>query len=251
MSDIVPFTDAALATIGKAASAVMARCQPVMNLWGRSHSNFVWDAQVVGAEYSPMRRLRQVAAELQKKQAAMREAEFSIRKRFIEMKIKRRDAQAETDQLRRELLEIEAEDLESQLAASERPYRGACEDVVHLGKLHDALLRAINADGVPTQADFEREESHYWVRRSFAQSLRDMREFGRICKGEQELLEQIGLDPLVVQHMMAEFLNSYRGSVDVSGAKIDAFLDECSVKFAGAVTAKMQRTGFDLAASRD
>jgi hypothetical protein len=242
MSDIELFRNGQLATISGEAVATMDRCRPAIEMWGRSHSDLSWQLLVVGAEHSPIRRLRQVAAELQRKEAAMREAAFGLRKKLVEIKIKRRDATLESDRLRAELLELEAEELEAQISALERPYRGACEDVRQLGLLHDALLQGMGGR-MPTAEDFEKEEAGYWVRRAFAQSLRDVRECGRICKGEQELLEQLGFDPDSVQRMMVEFLHEQQASSRVDGTALDEFLARCTDKFTPVVVDKLRRSG--------
>ena len=53
----------------------------------------------------------------------------------------------------------------------------------------------------------EKAEVKYWLTRSFRQSLRDVRESGTITKGEQELLEQLGLDPLTILKEHRDFLS--------------------------------------------
>jgi len=189
--------------------------------------------------------MRKVVAELQKKKLAMVEAKYKVLKNKKSAEMKRDEATRELNPLKKEYLELEAEELEIMSDLVEQPYQGAMREVIELTILHDALEKKIRKEnnGKLDEEVFEREESKYWVKRSFAQSLRDMRQSGKITTGNQELLEQIGLDPSVVKKILEHFIELNRGDTNPSGYNIEQFLEECAEKYHTAAASKMERMG--------
>jgi len=206
----------------------------------------------IGGEYSDSRRLRQVAAELQRKKDALLEAKYNFLERCAKAEIKKVEAEEEQDPLKKKLKEIQAEKLAAQATMVERPYIGAMKDVVELSKLHDSIVERIKAEyGKADEETFEIDEAKYWVKRSFAQSLRDIRERGCITKGEQELIEQIGLDPLIVDRVLKSYLSEFNNTVNslkeskqevgASSSCFESFLNVCADEFYKAASEKLKR----------
>lgn len=232
----------ALATTAEAA---LVRCDHATKIWTHSRSGMMLRNMTIGGEHSPMRRMRQVAAELQRKQQAMVEAKYKVLKRKLEARMKREEAEsAPPEGLTQAMLILEAEELEAMASMVEQPYIGAMREVVELGHLHDALEKQIRAKyGRLDEEIFEQEEAHYWVRRGFAQSLRDMRQSGVIGAGNQELLEQIGLDPLVIQKILKEYLEGSRGTSNPNSKRLEDFLDKCAETYSQAAGERVKRLG--------
>jgi len=222
----------------------LEKCEHATKIWNRSRSGMMLRNMIVGGEYSSLRQMRQVAAEIKNKSMAMIEAKYSFLKAKKKAQIKRKKAEMEEDILKKEYLELQAEELEKRSEMIEEPYIGAMREIVELARLHDSLEKKIREEhGKFDEEIFEKEESRYWVRRSFAQSLRDIRQYGKIGVGNQELLEQIGFDPSVIQNMLIEFLNHYKDKIDVECNNILVFLDECAEKFCDVSVAKMNYLG--------
>jgi hypothetical protein len=208
--------------------------------FNRGNSDTQESLMVVGAEKSPFGKLRVIAGQVQSRQMALVEARSNVKKKIIEAKIKRRDAEQEADELKRSLLEIEAEELEAQVAVIENPYKGALESVIQLKKLYDKTVAEIVAIyGEITDEVLQKDETRYWVKRLLHQSLCDMRECGRITKGEQMALSQIGMDPTIVQQMLSNYIQDrLADDKNLSTDAEELFLERCADKFSSVVCAK-------------
>jgi len=230
--------------LSKKTAESLIKCEYATKIWNRSRSGMMLRNMTVGGEYSSLRQMRQVAAEIKMKHLAMIEAKYKILKRRKKAEIKREKANTESNKLKRDLLILEAEELESRAVMVEEPYIGAMREVVELSRLHDFLEKKIREEhGKFDEEVFELEESKYWVRRSFDQSLRDIRQFGNITVGNQELLEHIGFDPFVVKKMLIDFLKDNENRTDVNGQHILKFLDVCAEKFCNVSVARMKFLG--------
>jgi len=230
--------------LSKSVGNALERCDHATKIWTHSRSGMMLRNMTIGGEYAPMRRMRQVAAEIQKKRTAMVEAKYNVLKKKKEAQLKRQEAKAEKNKLKREYLEIEAEEIEVMAALVEGPYLGAMREVIELSHLHDSLEAQIREKyGKFDEEVFEKEEAEYWVSRSFTQSLRDIRQHGVITSGQQELLEQIGFDPCVVHRLLVEFLTQHGSDTNPSSEGLEKFISECSRKYSIAAAEKMKRIG--------
>lgn len=226
------------------AENALARTEHATKIWTHSRSGMMLRSMTIGGEYSPLRRMRQVAAELQRKRQAMMEAKYKVLKRKKEAEIKRQMASEESDRLKSEYLLLEAEELDMMAGAVEQPYIGAMREVVELARIHDSLEQQIRkAYGKLDEEVFEKEEAKYWVRRGFAQSLRDIRQSGVIGAGNQELLEQIGLDPSVVKNLLINFLKGRESSLNPSSLDVEKFLDDCAEAYHSASISRIKNLG--------
>lgn len=250
-----------IAKLSEETQNALMKCDKAINTWNRSHSNNTWKAITIGGEHMPLRRLRQIAAEISRKKDAMTEAKFAWLKRVQLSEVYKEKAEDEKSPAKKKYLEIKAQEQKELAECLHRPYIGAMKDVIELSKLHDSIIEQVTKEyGKFDEEIFEMEEAKYWVKRSFAQSLRDIRAIGKISKGEQELLEQIGLDPVVVTQILSVFLNKQiKVVVDnvnnldskVKSESLDNFLDECAEKFYQASYEKMKRIGFSELIDRE
>jgi hypothetical protein len=227
-----------------ASNNALERCDHAMQIWTHSRSGIMLRNMTVGSHPTPLRQMRQVAAELQKKKMAMIEAKFNVMKKRKEAKIKRQEAENEKDQLRKDYLLIEAQELEETSCMVEQPYLGAMREVVELSRIHDSLETQIREKyGKFDEEVFEIEEAKYWVQRAFAQSLRDIRQSRVISSGNQELLEQIGLNPGTVKKILCAFLESIEKADHVSNQPIEDFIRDCSEEYYLASSERIRRFG--------
>ena len=214
-------------------------------IWNRSHSNYQWKSLVVGSHYTPLRRLRQISAEIGNKKNAMEEAKYKYLERTKLAEIKRDKAENENDKLQKEYLLLQADKYDATAKMIEKPYLGAIKDILALSDLYSSIEKGIiEKYGKLDEETFEIEEAKYWVMRSFAQSLRDIRQSGVILGGNQELLEQIGLDPFIIQKLLIDYCNETKNDVSPSSEKLETFLRECAEEYYQASMEKMERIGF-------
>jgi hypothetical protein len=81
-----------------------------------------------------------------------------------------------------------------------------------------------------TEYEYEKEESKNHMRRALIQSLRDVRMTGFITKGEQELMEQIGVNPSKLQKLLRAYVaneeNQETWSVDEMYSFVNQLAEE-------------------------
>ena len=139
-------------------------------------------------EESDTRNIRQISAEIKSKRNALAEAFFSYKKHKATYD-KHKDSD---DPLER----IQAEEAMHHSVIMNEAVIGCTKDIEFLKASYDKVMaRVISKHGRFDESVFEIEEKRYWIKRGYKQSMRDVRSSGVISKGEQGLLELIGLEP--------------------------------------------------------
>ena len=204
------------------AEAAILNTVETERIWNRSHSQWTW--RHINLSYAaPMKNLRQISAEMSSKREALEEAKWNWLKTQVRIKIKEEQIAKEKNENRRALAEIELAQMKSSSASGMKYVEGAMKDVITLSELYDQLKAPYEGY---TEEDFEREEARSHLKRSLVQCLRDIRQQGRITKGEQEYLEQIGVNPGKVYLDMAAYLEEEQRCDDYTVTGMYAFLDE-------------------------
>ena len=80
---------------------------------------------------------------------------------------------------------------------------GAMKDVLALQEIYEDLKEKVSGF---SEHDIEKEESITHLKRSIVQCIRDVRQSGKITKGEQEYMEQIGVNPSKMQRIIQEYV---------------------------------------------
>lgn len=230
-------TDLALQNVGE-----------LQNIWNHSHSQWSWKHLNL-SYHSPHKNMRQIAAEISGKKAALNEAKW----RQVEAELKIRKIEEELmnntnlDHWREVELKIKLTKLKEGISDGVTYIEGAMKDVLTLNELFEQLkARVANF----SEADIEKEETKSHLKRALVQSIRDIRMSGIITKAEQEYLEQIGINPMKVQNLLRAYVEkeSKEESWDVSGLYkfvdelTDELVDKCQVD-----KVRMELQGFDSA----
>jgi len=232
--------------IGKAIVSIN-EMNETFKIWNRSHSDVTWNAMVLDEE-SETRNLRQIAAEIKRKRDALTEVHFAYKKNIQQAKINEAKSTKETDKLQSEMYMIEALEQRAYAQMKHEAILGATKDIQALKSSYDKIMeRIIAKHGKLDEEVFEQEEKRYWVKRGFKQSMTDVRERGNISKGEQILLEQIGLEPMEV----LKDIKNYLGFIDENlnnGKTIDQnarqdFLEQMADKYVGKLDKKLEKMG--------
>ena len=234
------------------AEANLAYVAKGAEIFSRSHSNVAWFAHVINND-SPLRNISQISAELKQKRNALVEAKHEYKSRIVKAKALREKAKY-TDVMRpEEKAEIiaEAEKWEAFTIMMQEGIIGATKDIEDLTAGYKEFEKIIiEKHGKFDEEVFELEEREYWPQQLIRQSMRDVRQYGIITKGEQEALENIGLDPAVILAMIKSFLAEQKalvekGEAGVSSEMLDTFIKQCGIKFGNCHDEKMKRRGLD------
>jgi len=226
LAEVKSFGGLTLAENAKKVDLAIANVAETERIWNRSHSQWTW--RHINLSYAaPMKNLRQVSAEMTRKREALEKAKWNYMKNEIKLKQKEDRLAKEKDSLKAQLIEIDIAQLKSGMANGMKYVEGAMKDVLTLSNLYDDLKEKYSDYN---EEDFEKEEARSHLKRSLVQCLRDVRQSGRITKGEQEYLEQIGVNPGKITLDMLAFLDYEQKIDDYTVRPMYEFLDDMCVK---------------------
>ena len=214
----------------------------LQQIWNRSPSQWMW-RHLNLSYHSPHKNMRQIAAEVVRKKQALNEAKWGQIK--SEIKIKKIEEQLAKPELLDYWGEVELKvklaQLQEGMAEGITYIEGAMKDVLSLNDLYEQLKLQVNSF---TEEDIEAEETKAHLKRSLVQSIRDVRQSGCITKGEQEYLEQIGVNPMKVQRLMKEYVAQEATAQDWSVTGLHQFVDELTDQLVD--VAKVDKIRMDL-----
>lgn len=187
------------------------------NIWNHSHTQWMWKHLNL-SWHAPLKNMRQISAEISRKKGALNEAKWKHVQN--EVKIKKIEEELSKPELldywREVDLKIKLAQLQEGLAEGSTHIEGAMKDILALNELFEQLKSKVSNF---SEEDVEKEETKTHLKRSIVQCIRDIRQGGSITKGEQEYLEQIGVNPMKMQNILREYVKSEAASNswDVSG----------------------------------
>lgn len=219
--------------------------EELQNIWNHSHSQWTWKHLNL-SYHSPYKNMRQIAAEMAKKKAALNEAKWKHVEAEIKIRKTEEELQKEGLEYWREVeLKVKLTKMKESLAEGTSYIEGAMKDVLVLNELYEQLKEKVSGF---SEYDIEKEETKSHLKRSIVQCIRDVRQFGSISKGEQEYVEQIGVNPMKLQSVLRAYVEneSKQETWDVSGLYefVDKLADELADVYKVDV-ARMKLQGFD------
>lgn len=183
----------------------IANMEGLQNIWNHSHTQWTWK-HINMSYHSAHKNMRQIAAEVNSKKMALNEAKW----RHVENQIKLGKAEEELnkpglDYWREVELKVKVAKLQEGQVEAMNAIEGAMKDVLALESIYEQLKNKLSDF---SEEDIEKEETQAHLKRSIVQSIRDVRQQGCISKGEQEYLEQIGVNPTKMQHLLREYVKA-------------------------------------------
>ena len=169
----------------------------------KSHSQYM-NATVDITDLTPLHSIRHILARIERKKAALAEAQIKRRKDDIELRRKQNQLEETTDEFDRELLEIEIIELMNGLTSGENYIKGAIREMSYLMTQYNSVLEKTGKEHL-TEEDFEDDEKRYHVMTALKQALNAARpRGGLIDEGNSIYLFDIGVN---VAHAQAEIFN--------------------------------------------
>lgn len=245
IAKVESFGNKTLAQNTQLVDTAIQNSRELQNIWNHSHSQ--WDWKHINLSYhSPLKNMRQIAAEINRKKNALNEAKW----RQIEQEVKIRKIEekleiGDLDYWKEVDLKVKLAKLKEGMAEGIVYIEGAMKDILALNDLYEQLK---NKASEFSENDFEKEESKNHLKRSVVQCIRDVRQSGSITKGEQEYLEQIGVNPgkmqvLIRQYILKEVEEdswSTKGLQDFVSEIVDELIDNQKVDIQ-----RMEMMGFN------
>lgn len=219
-----------------------------MESFYKTQSQFMDNMLTVSAP-TELRNLRQILAEINRSKQALQEAHFGTRKKEIEIR-RKQEALLSASGLDEELLSVEIEELESQIATTEEYMKGAIRKIAAYMTQYESILKRIGKDEI-TEADFEEDEERYHIMKAFEQGLGAARSRGGIIdEGNHIYFHQIGINGMVAQHEVERYLNEEIKIIEAGQEPAHEmqmkFLDYCARKFKGCARKYAERKGMVL-----
>lgn len=195
----------------------------LQNIWNHSHTQWTWK-HINLSYHSPWKNMRQIAAEVSSKKRALndakwRQVENEMRMRKLEEKLA---DETQLDYWEAVKLKIKLAKMKEGIAEGTVIIEGAMKDILALNDMYEQLKGKVSDF---SEADVEREESKSHLKRSLVQCIRDVRQSGSITKGEQEYMEQIGVNPGKMQRMIKDYVRDEEKTNDWTSKGLYDFVD--------------------------
>lgn len=208
------------------------------NKHDRSHSQFQWKHFILD-QFTNGRNLRQILAEIDRKKRALVDNKYALLKDIAETKIKEDTINDEKNEYKRRLIQLEIEESNEKNKMAIRPIQGALKDIMVLTDVYEQIKTKM------TEEEFEKEEKKYWVMRLVAQATRDVRSSSKIGNGNQEALEQCGLNPLAVEMDILKYLGSELKNISYTTERFNEFLEESAEKYSKFINTSLKTRGME------
>ena len=180
---------------------------------------------------SPMRMMRQVMAEVEKRKLALAEAQVSHAEQLESIKQLEQQIDEDPDnnvlQAKLRLAYVSITTLESKI-------NGSFKDIATLIDSYNAIKEKNGIDEWDEEA-FEREEKRHHVRRGFELMYRNLMDGGRASTSTIEYIQQYGVHPQLGLAEVQAYLNyatdQMRNNVKLHSNDLEEFLDQMADKY--------------------
>jgi len=215
----------------------------------KSHSQFMQVTLDVTA-ITPIRSIKHSLAEIDRTKSALQEAYIGLRKKQNELKKKERELETCTDDLDRELLEIEILELNSHIEGTHNHVNGALRKMNFFVNQHKQLLEKLGKEQI-TEEDYEHEESRYHIMTCMKQALNAARSRnGMIDEGNLIYLFDLGINAAQAQAEVFAYLNMENQLISSGNAPTHEmtmrWLEACADKWAEDPAKFAARRGFSV-----
>jgi hypothetical protein len=215
----------------------------------KSHSQFMQVTLDVTA-ITPIRSIKHTLAEIDRTRGALQEAYINLRKKQNDLKKKERELASCTDELDRELLEIEILEINSHLEGTQNAVNGAIRKMNFFVNQHKQLLEKVGKEEI-TEEDYEREESRYHIMTCMKQALNAARSRnGMIDEGNLIYLFDLGINAAQAQAEVFAYLNMENQLISNGQAPTHEmtmrWLEACADKWAEDPAKFAARRGFSV-----
>lgn len=159
--------------------------------WGMS--DFQSRYFVVNSQVTNYRRVRQAILEIETRIAAKKQIERNVKKTEIEKKICERNLLTEEDDLQKELIEVDIDQLNYDLSVYEKKYRVVLDELNTFAEIIKDIVPDLETMG-KYKANNEIEERNYWIARLGKQAAMDLLTIGRVGQGNMDSIAMMPID---------------------------------------------------------
>jgi len=226
LGNIESFGGKSLVENSRQVDKALANVGELETIWNHSHTQWTWK-HINFSYHSPMKNMRQISAEISSKKGALNTAKWKhvkneIKIQKIQEQLDKGNQDGTLDYWKEIDLKVKLAELQEGMVESARYIEGAMKDVLAMNEMYEQLKERVNSF---SEYDVELEESKSHLKRSLVQCIRDVRQGGSITKGEQEYMEQIGVNPMKVQKAIRIYVASEEEDDSWDVSKLHEFVD--------------------------
>lgn len=159
--------------------------------WGMS--DFQSRYFVVNSQVTNYRRVRQAILEIETRIAAKKQIERNVKKTEIEKKICERNLLTEEDDLQKELIEVDIDQLNYDLSVYEKKYRVVLDELNTFAEIIKDIVPDLETME-KYRSNNEIEERNYWIARLGKQAAMDLLTIGRVGQGNMDSIAMMPID---------------------------------------------------------
>ena len=243
--DAKPEYKTMLANIDKKMPAI----QHASSNFYKSHSQFMSVTLDVTA-ITPIRSIKHTLAEIDRTKGALQEAHINMQKKTIKLKKKQRKLKKCTDDLDKEMLEIEILELQTHSFNAQNSVQAAVRKMNFFVNQYENLLKHLGIDEV-TEEMYEREENRYHIMTNMKQALNAARTRGGVIdEGNQIYLFDLGINGADAQVEVFNYLKKEnemiaKGEMPTHEMTMQ-WLEACADKFEKCSQTFAERRGFKI-----
>jgi hypothetical protein len=196
---------------------------------------------------SPLSRMKQCLAQIDKKYQAIQEAYYKIEKKKLTV-----------EKLRTQTTEhsrLTAEEYTSQIESITVSMNTALREIGMFQNMYDSIKKNYHIPDNWTEKDYELQEISHMVRASFRLAIQELSATGRIGKSSVEYWEQLGIHPQLAESRTRAYLvvtqEKINGSETVTIRDMYKFLDEMAFEFKDSYKDALNRMGLDELGSEE
>jgi hypothetical protein len=188
---------------------------------------------------SPMRMMRQVMAEIEKRQSALYEAQYNVAKSKskLEKLLDRKDNLSKVEQ-------ADVIQLQHSITMTENKANGSLKDIAILMDSYDSIKKNNDIDNW-SEEDFEQEEKAHHTRRGFELLYRNLIEYGRGKEASLEYLQQYGVHAQIAIAEVTGYITLVNELVargdKITSLHLEDFLDEMKDKYSSSANEVSKR----------
>ena len=209
---------------------------------GHSTSQTSYSLQTLSMmDDSPLSRMKQCLAQINKKYQALEEAYFKIEEFKLEIKnLYKCSDESSTLQCRKK---------EAQIKTISVSMENALREIGLFQDMYDDIMKNYNIPSNWTEKDFEEQEISNMIRRSFRLAIQDILASGRVSKAAVEFWEQLGINPqlalTITQGYLIKSDEIIKNEKTVSITNMYEFLDKMADQFKDAYKLALKRIGLN------
>lgn len=203
--------------------AAIENTMSLQKIWNHSHTQWTWK-HINLSFNSPLMNMRQIAAEVARKRQALNEAKWKHVKNEIKVrKMMEKLESGELDEWKEIEIRVDIARMKEGLAEGMHYIEGAMKDILALNEMYEQLkLRTSDF----SEYDVEKDEAKAHLKKSLTQCIRDVRMTGTITKGEQEYMEQIGVNPSKMLVVLRNFVEAEANAASWDTDILNNFVEE-------------------------